>query len=73
MTNVTDARGGDRRSQHLALPLSQLVVAKKLREVRVQVGFTRIEPVTPDLQGEYDLDVQSQQLGLTTDWLPASE
>ena len=53
--------------------VSQLVLARKLREVRVQVGFTRIEPVTPDLQGEFDLEVQSQQLGLTTDWLPASE
>ena len=31
------------------------------------------EPVTPDLQGEFDLEVKSQQLGLTTDWLPASE
>jgi len=39
----------------------------------VQVGFTRIEPVTPDLQGEFDLGVQSQQLGLLTDWLPAAE
>lgn len=53
--------------------VSQLVLARKLREVMVQVGFTRIEPVTPDLQGEFDLGVQSQQLGLLTDWLPAAE
>jgi hypothetical protein len=50
-----------------------VVLVKKLREVRVQVGFTRIEPVTPDLQGEFDLGVQSAALGLTADWLPASE
>lgn len=53
--------------------VERLVLAHKLREVRVQVGFTRLEPVTPDLQGEYDLGVQSQRLGLATDWLPASE
>ena len=32
--------------------LAQVVLVRKLREVRAQVGFTRIEPVTPDLQGE---------------------
>jgi hypothetical protein len=53
--------------------VSQLIVAPKLREVRAQLGFTRIEPVTPDLQGEFDLGVQSARLGLTTDWLPATE
>ncbi len=53
--------------------LASLVLAPKLREVRVQVGFTRLEPVTPDLEGEFDLGVQSQRLGLSTDWLPASE
>lgn len=50
-----------------------LVLAAKLREVRAQIGFTRIEPVTPDLQGEFDLGVRSAQLGLLTDWLPATE
>jgi len=53
--------------------VSQVVLVRKLREVRAQVGFTRIEPVTPDLQGEFDLGVQSQVLGLTTDWVPACE
>jgi len=53
--------------------LSRLFLARKLREVRVQVGFTRIEPVTPDLEGEFDLGVESAALGLTTDWLPATE
>ena len=53
--------------------VSTIVLAHKLREVRVQVGFTRIEPVTPDLQGEFDLGVTSQRLGLNRAWLPASE
>jgi hypothetical protein len=53
--------------------VSRLVVAPKLREVIAQIGFTRLEPVSPDLQGEYDLGVQTAALGLTTNWLPASE
>jgi len=53
--------------------VTRLVIASKLREVRAQLGFTRLEPVTPDLQGEFDLGVQSARLGLTTNWLPATE
>ncbi len=50
-----------------------LVLAAKVREVRVQVGFTRLEPVSADLQGEYDLRVRSAALTQLADWLPASE
>jgi hypothetical protein len=53
--------------------VAKLVVVHKLREVVAQIGFTRLEPVTPDVQGEYDLGVKSAALGLTTSWLPASE
>ena len=53
--------------------VSNLVIVSKLREVRAQIGFTRLEPVTPDLQGEFDLGVQAAWLGLTTNWLPATE
>lgn len=53
--------------------VGKIVLASKLREVRVQVGFTRLEPVTPDIQGEFDLQVESASLGLTADWLPATE
>lgn len=53
--------------------IGRLVVAPKLREVIAQIGFTRLEPVSPDLQGEYDLGVKTAALGLTTNWLPASE
>jgi hypothetical protein len=58
-----------------ALPrgLARVVVVPKLREVRAQIGFTRFEPVSADLQGEFDLRVESARLGLTTDWLPATE
>lgn len=60
-------------SEALPKGFGKLVLAAKLREVRAQIGFTRIEPVTPDLQGEYDLGVRTAPLGLLTDWLPASE
>ncbi|RMH17505.1 MAG: DUF1998 domain-containing protein [Acidobacteria bacterium] len=53
--------------------LAQVVLVHKLREVRAQVGFTRFEPMAPDLQGEYDLAVRSARLGLHADWLPAIE
>ena len=53
--------------------LSRLVLAHKLREVRAIIGFTRLEPVTPNLQGEFDLGVELAPLGLTADWLPAIE
>ena len=53
--------------------VARVVLAHKLREVRAQLGFTRIEALTPDLQGEYDLGVTSASLGLTTNWLPATE
>lgn len=57
----------------LADGIERVVLATKLREVLAQVGFTRLEPVSADLQGEYDLGVKTAQLGLTTNWLPATE
>lgn len=51
--------------------IKQVVLAPRLREVRAQVGFTRIEAPSADLQGEYQ--VESAPLGLNTDWLPAIE
>lgn len=59
--------------QGLPSGVASLVLIPKLREVRAQIGFTRLEAVTPDLQGEFDLGVESAPLGLNTDWLPATE
>ncbi len=53
--------------------IQRVVVVPKLLEVIAQIGFTRLEPVSADLQGEYDLGVKLAPLGLTTDWLPATE
>lgn len=64
-----------REYQDIELPdgVARVVLAPRLREVSVQLGFTRLEAPTADLQGEYDLGVTTCRLGLTSGWLPASE
>jgi hypothetical protein len=54
-------------------PVEDIVLAKKLRKVTAQVGFTRLSSVTPNLQGEYDEGVSMAALGLAENWLPATE
>jgi hypothetical protein len=44
-----------------------------LREVLALVGFTRFEAVTPDINGEYDTDVERAQIALEPKWFPAVE
>lgn len=61
------------RPRELPAGVKQIVLAHRLREVRVQVGFTRIEPITTNLQGEHDLGVSTAALSLTKNWLPATE
>jgi hypothetical protein len=53
--------------------IARVVLLHRLREVRVQVGFTRLEAPVLDLEGEYDLGVESAPLGIRSDWLPATE
>lgn len=53
--------------------IERVVLTHKLREVRVQVGFTRLDFPAPSFSGEHDLGVRTAPLGLTTDWLPAVE
>jgi hypothetical protein len=38
-----------------------------------QVGFTRLEPLSKDLQGRYDLEVELAPLSLQRDWVPVTE
>jgi hypothetical protein len=44
-----------------------------LREVLALVGFTRFEAVTPDINGEYETDVERAQIALEPAWFPAVE
>lgn len=58
-------------------PFSKIVLVHRLREVIAQVGFTRFEPMTPTLSGDYDntidLNVESAPLSRDANWVPAFE
>jgi len=64
-----------------ALPkgLARLVIVPALREVRVQVSFSRFDSVSANLQGEYDFGKYSLKPAALTlptgneKWLPAAE
>jgi len=45
----------------------------RLREVLALIGFTRFEAVMPDIQGEYETDVERTQIALEPTWFPAVE
>lgn len=45
----------------------------RLREVLALTGFTRLEAVTPDINGEYETDVKCAQIALEPQWFPAVE
>ncbi len=59
--------------------VANLIVVPELREVRVQVSFSRFDSVSADLQGEYDFEqfrVKPAPLtmpGGNEKWLPAAE
>lgn len=53
--------------------VERVVLAHALREVRCQVGFTRLDFPGPSLAGDPGSAVNSAPLGLNTDWLPAVE
>ena len=45
----------------------------RLREVSALAGFTRFEAVTPDINGEFDSDVERADIALEPSWFPAVE
>jgi uncharacterized protein DUF1998 len=53
--------------------IKKVVLVHRLREVVAQVGFTRFEPASPDIHGEFDLEVIRASIALETSWLPACE
>jgi hypothetical protein len=50
-----------------------VVQLHRLREVLALVGFTRFEAVTPDINGEYETDVERAQIAQEPSWYPAVE
>lgn len=54
-------------------PIERVILVHRLREVTVQVGFTRFEASSPDTNGELEMGVRRAELGNEVDWLPAIE
>lgn len=51
--------------------IERVVLVRQLREVHVQVGFSRLAPIDAELDG--DVQIGTAELGHLTDWLPAIE
>lgn len=53
--------------------IERIVLVHRLREVMAQVGFTRFEAVSPDIDGELEMGVRRASLAREISWLPAVE
>jgi hypothetical protein len=53
--------------------VERVVLVHRLREVVAQVGFTRFESASPDIEGELDVGVQRAAISRELTWLPAVE
>lgn len=53
--------------------VERIVLVHRLREVMAQVGFTRFESVSPDIDGELEIGVRRAALAREITWLPAIE
>lgn len=53
--------------------IAAVIQLHRLREVLALTGFTRFEAVTPDIDGEYESDVERASLALEPAWFPAVE
>lgn len=53
--------------------IEAVIQVHRLREILALVGFTRFEAVTPDINGEYETDVERAQIAMDPSWFPAVE
>ncbi|HOU53050.1 MAG TPA: DUF1998 domain-containing protein [Myxococcota bacterium] len=53
--------------------IEAVIQLHRLREVMALIGFTRLEAVMPDIQGEYETDVERAQIAIEPTWFPAVE
>ncbi len=53
--------------------IAAVIQLHRLREVLALTGFTRFEAVTPDIDGEYESDVERADLADDPKWFPAVE
>lgn len=63
----------DPDSDPLLDAIDKLVLVHRLRDVVPLLGFTRFESISPERDGEIDLDVERAALAETITWLPAVE
>ena len=61
-----------RRSKRSA-GIASVIQLHRLREVQALIGFTRLDAVTPDIHGEYEVDVERAEIALEPQWFPAVE
>jgi hypothetical protein len=61
------------RRSTLSDRIACVIQLHRLREVLALTGFTRFEAVTPDIDGEYESDVERASLALEPTWFPAVE
>ena len=61
------------RRSDMSSGVGSVTQVHRLREVMALVGFTRLEAVTPDIDGEYETDVERADLALEPQWFPAVE
>ena len=54
-------------------PIETVIQVHRLKEVLALMGFTRFEAVTPDINGEYETDVERSELAIEPTWFPAIE
>ena len=50
-----------------------VIQVHRLREVLALAGFTRLEPVIPNIDGEYEAEVERADIALEPRWFPAVE
>ncbi len=53
--------------------IEKVVLVHRLREVTALLGFTRFEPLTPNAEGEFDMEVHPAELARELSWVPAFE
>ncbi len=61
------------RQSGLSDGIECVIQLHRLREVLALTGFTRFEAVMPDINGEYETDVERAELALEPSWFPAVE
>ena len=61
------------RFSDLTAHIEAVIQLHRLREIIALAGFTRLEAVTPDINGEYETDVERAQIALDPQWFPAVE